>query len=72
MAADTGAFQTKYRNELVLGFEDRQSRLRSTVVTEADVNGNQAIGQGKPDRHGGEAEDSIANGAQIEMPISKG
>lgn len=37
------AFQTKYRNELILGFEDRQSRLRSTVVTEADVNGNQAV-----------------------------
>ncbi len=43
MAADIGAYQTKYRNELILGFEDRQSRLRSTVVTEADVNGNQAI-----------------------------
>ncbi len=43
MAADIGAFQTKYRNELILGFEDRQSRLRSTVITEADVNGNLAI-----------------------------
>ena len=43
MAADTGAYQTKYRNELILGFEDRQSRLRSTVVTEADVNGNAAV-----------------------------
>ena len=43
MAADIGAFQTKYRNELILGFEDRQSRLRSTVVTEAEVNGNQAV-----------------------------
>jgi hypothetical protein len=43
MAADTGAYQTKYRNELILGFEDMQSRLRSTVVTEADVTGNQAI-----------------------------
>ncbi|HUT56415.1 MAG TPA: phage capsid protein [Phycisphaerae bacterium] len=43
MAADIGAYQTKYRQELILGFEDRQSRLRSTVVTEADVNGNQAI-----------------------------
>ena len=41
--ADTSAYQTKYRNELILGFEDRQSRLRHTVVTEADVNGNQAI-----------------------------
>lgn len=43
MAADTGAYQTKYRQELILGFEDRQSRLRSTVTTEADVNGNQAV-----------------------------
>jgi hypothetical protein len=43
MAADIGAYQTKYRQELILGFEDRASRLRSTVVTEADVNGNQAI-----------------------------
>ena len=43
MAADIGAFQTKYRQELILGFEDRQSRLRSTVVTEADVNGNKAV-----------------------------
>ncbi len=43
MAADIGAYQTKYRQELILGFEDRQSRLRSTVVTEADVNGNQAV-----------------------------
>ena len=43
MAADIGAFQTKYRNELILGFEDRQSRLRSTVVTEADVNGSAAV-----------------------------
>lgn len=41
--ADTGAYQTKYRQELILGFEDRQSRLRSSVVTEADVNGNQAV-----------------------------
>lgn len=43
MAADIGAYQTKYRQELILGFEDRQSRLRSSVVTEADVNGNQAV-----------------------------
>ncbi len=43
MAADIGAYQTKYRQELILGFEDRQSRLRSTVITEANVNGNQAI-----------------------------
>lgn len=37
------ATQTKYRNELILGFEDRQSRLRSTVVTEADVNAEKAV-----------------------------
>lgn len=43
MAADIGAFQTKYRNELILGFEDRQSRLRSTVVTEGEVNANQFV-----------------------------
>lgn len=43
MAADTGAYQTQYRDELILGFEDRQSRLRTTVVTEAEVNGNQAV-----------------------------
>ncbi len=40
MAADIGAYQTKYRQELILGFEDRASRLRSTVVTEGEVNGN--------------------------------
>ena len=40
MAADTGAFQTKFRNELILGFEDRQSRLRSAVIIEAEVNAN--------------------------------
>jgi len=43
MAADTGAFQTKYRNELILGFEDRASRLRSTVITEGEVNANQFV-----------------------------
>jgi len=43
MAADIGAFQTKYRNELILGFEDRLSRLRSTVVTEGEVNANQFV-----------------------------
>jgi len=42
MAADTGAYQKKYRQELILGFEDMQSRLRSTVVVEANVNGNEA------------------------------
>lgn len=39
--ADTNAYQTKFRTELIYGFEDMQSRLRSSVVTEADVNGNQ-------------------------------
>lgn len=43
MAADTGAFQTRYRNELILGFEDRASRLRSTVITEGEVNANQFV-----------------------------
>ncbi len=38
MAADIGAFQTKYRQELILGFEDRQSRLRSTVDVPAPAN----------------------------------
>ena len=41
--ADIGAYQTKYRNELILGFEDRQSRLRSTVITEGEVNANQFV-----------------------------
>ena len=40
--ADT-AFQTKYRAEFIAGFEQRQSYLRSTVTTEANVNGNQAV-----------------------------
>lgn len=39
--ADT-AFQTQYRQEFVHGFEDMQSRLRSCVVTEAMIKGNQA------------------------------
>ena len=43
MAADTGAFQTKYRNELILGFEDRATRLRSAVITEGEVNANQFV-----------------------------
>ena len=43
MAADIGAFQTRYRNELILGFEDRLSRLRSTVITEGEVNANQFV-----------------------------
>src|SRR3546814_869326 len=39
--ADT-AFQTQYRQEFIASFEDRQSRLRSTVVTEAVIKGNTA------------------------------
>jgi hypothetical protein len=37
------AFQTIYRQEYIAGFEARQSLLRNTVVTEAQVQGNQAI-----------------------------
>ncbi len=37
------AFQTKYRSDYIATFEDTQSRLRMTTVTEADVNGNQAV-----------------------------
>lgn len=40
--ADT-AYQRKYRQEFIKGFEKRQSLLRHTVVTEAEVNGNEAI-----------------------------
>jgi len=39
--ADT-AFQIQYRDEFVAGFEDMQSRLRSTTVMEVMVKGNQA------------------------------
>lgn len=38
--ADT-AFQTKYRQEFIAGFEKRHSLLRRTVTTEAEINGNQ-------------------------------
>ncbi len=38
MAADTGAYQTAFRNELILGYEDNQSRLRSAVIIDADIN----------------------------------
>jgi hypothetical protein len=34
------AFQTQYRSEFVAGFEEKQSLLRSAVVTEAVVKGN--------------------------------
>tara|TARA_Y100000034_G_scaffold134521_1_gene203180 strand:- start:27 stop:881 length:855 start_codon:yes stop_codon:yes gene_type:complete len=37
------AFQTQYRQEFIHGFEDRQSRLRSTVVTETVIKGNKAV-----------------------------
>jgi hypothetical protein len=36
------AFQTQYRQEFISGFEDMQSRLRSTVVTETMIKGNTA------------------------------
>jgi hypothetical protein len=36
------AFQTQYRQEFIHGFEDMQSRLRSTTVTEAMIKGNTA------------------------------
>lgn len=39
--ADT-AFQIQYRQEFIAGFEERQSLLRSCVVTEAVIKGNQA------------------------------
>lgn len=40
--ADT-AYQTQYRAEFIAGFEQRQSLLRQTVITEAEVKGNQAV-----------------------------
>lgn len=39
--ADT-AFQIQYRQEFIAGFEQRQSLVRSTVTTEAQIKGNQA------------------------------
>lgn len=36
------AFQTQYRDEFIAAFEERQSWLRSTVVTEAVIKGNTA------------------------------
>ena len=32
-----------YRQEYIKGFEKRQSLARNSVVTEADVNGNEAV-----------------------------
>lgn len=40
--ADT-AFQAMYRDEFVVGFEQRQTLVRQTTTTEANVNGNQAV-----------------------------
>jgi hypothetical protein len=37
------AFQTQYRDEFIAGFEQRQSLVRNTVTTEAEVNGNSAV-----------------------------
>ncbi len=36
------AFQTQYRQEFIAGFEEKQSLLRSAVVTEAVIKGNTA------------------------------
>jgi hypothetical protein len=37
------AFKTVYREEFIAGFEQHQSLLRDTVVTEAEIRGNQAV-----------------------------
>lgn len=37
------ALQTIYRQEFIAGFEQRQSLLRDSVTTEANVDGNQAV-----------------------------
>lgn len=37
------AFQTMYRDEFIAGFEERQSALRSSCVTQAQVKGNIAV-----------------------------
>ena len=37
------AFQRMYRQEFIAGFEKRQSLVRNTVITEAEVNGNEAV-----------------------------
>ena len=37
------AFQTQYRQEFIAGFEQRQSLVRKTVTTEAQVQGNSAV-----------------------------
>lgn len=38
----TTAFQTQYRQEFIAGFEEKQSLLRSAVVTESVIKGNTA------------------------------
>jgi hypothetical protein len=37
------AFQTQYRQEFIAGFEQRQSLVRQTVTTEAEIKGNSAV-----------------------------
>lgn len=37
------AFQTQYRQEMIKGFEKRESYARRTTTTEAEVRGNQAV-----------------------------
>ena len=39
----TTALQTQYRQEFIAAYEQGQSLLRSTVTTEANVNGNSAV-----------------------------
>lgn len=36
------AFQTRYRDEFIAGFEKRQALSRHTVITEVDIKGNEA------------------------------
>ena len=42
LALDT-AFQTQYRQEFVVGFEQHASLLRETVTTEAEIKGNTCV-----------------------------
>lgn len=37
------AFQTMYRDEMIMGFEKRESLVRRTTVTETDIRGNEAV-----------------------------
>lgn len=37
------AYQTVYRQEMIAGFEQRQSLLRASVTTAADIKGNSAV-----------------------------